>query len=181
LLPIFVVVLSLTVGGGLLAREFYRFSGHEPGFVAPSSSATPTRQPGSMTVELSRDSAAHPQEETIRQLIQTYFDAINTRNYERWKTTVTKQRIQARPADMWAREYQSTKDGSVLVYRIETLSERQLQVFIGFTSTQSISAAPPDMPEPCIRWRLIWPIAQEGDAWKLDTVPTGTVPEHAKC
>ncbi|WP_020671379.1 hypothetical protein [Amycolatopsis nigrescens] len=184
LLPVLVVVISVTVGGGLLARELYRQPGGEPepeATVAVSTPLAPSQQPGSPTVEFTPDAAAHPQETSIRRLLQTYFDAINSRDYDRWKSTVTRQRVQAKPAEEWRDDYRTTRDGSILVYRIEPAPDRRLRVLVGFTSTQDPRYAPPELPETCIHWKLIWPLAQEGGQWKLDTLPAGSTSEATKC
>ncbi|WP_307849432.1 hypothetical protein [Qaidamihabitans albus] len=183
LLPVLVVVVSLTVGGGLLTRELY----HRPaaGEIAVSRSATsslpPGREPGSPRVELTADAAAHPDSERVRQVLQAHFDGINRRDYDLWASTVVEDRIRAQPRREWLANYRSTRDGSILVHRIELAPEERLNVLVGFTSTQDVADAPPELPETCIRWRLTLPLSLEGDRWKLDTVPAGTTPEREKC
>jgi hypothetical protein len=141
----------------------------------------PDQQPGPPTVELTPDAAAHPEDERIRQLLQTYFDAINGRDYELWKTTVTRERLAGKSQSQWLADYRTTRDGSMVVYRIETAPERHLRVLVGFTSTQDAGAAPPELAEPCLRWKLSLPVVMEGGSWKVDTVLAGTTPELDKC
>jgi len=184
LLPALIVILSLTVGGGLLAREVYRKpQPDDTGEVAATSASTlpPEQQPGPPTVQLTPDAAAHPEDQPVRQLLQMYFDSINNRNYDLWKTIVTSARIQSQPRDEWLANYRTTHDGSILVYRIEGLARQQLQILVTFTSVQDPADAPLELPERCIRWRLVLPAVWEGNAWKLDTVPAGTSPDHTKC
>ncbi|WP_228713886.1 MULTISPECIES: hypothetical protein [Prauserella] len=183
LVPVLIVVVSLTVGGGLLAREIYQPPDDED--VAASQPTTPSlapeQQPGPGTVQLTADAAAHPEAEPVRQLLQAHFDAINGGDYDLWSTTVVAERVQAQPRREWLANYRSTKDGSIRVHRIEVAPEQRLTVLVGFTSTQDVTDAPPDLPEPCIRWRLAFPLAHEDGEWKLDTVPAGTIPERAAC
>jgi hypothetical protein len=173
------------VGGGLLARELYRQPDPEPDAVLaqPSSTARPLeQQPGPSVVELTPDAAAHPQHENVRQLLQTYFDAINDRDYEKWKLTVTKTRIQAKPLSDWLKDYRTTRDGSILVYRIDALSDRDLRVLIGFTSTQDPQDAPAELPRAsCVHWRLTLPVTLEQGRWKVDTAAGYTTPEITAC
>lgn len=180
-----IVVVSLMVGGGLIARELYRQPERTPAQVIglPSSTgALPlAEQPGPTTVELTPDAAAHPQHEVVRTLIQQYFDSINERNYDAWKNTVTRARVQAKPPAVWKSDYQTTKDGSILVYRIDSAPKGDLRVVLAFTSTQHPSAAPPDMPEGCLRWNLVLPLTQEGGRLRIDAVPGAPMSEHAPC
>jgi hypothetical protein len=185
LLPVLIVVVSMMVGGGLLARELYRQPDPQPDAVLalPSTTTRPLeQQPGPSVVELTPDAAAHPQYENVRQLLQTYFDAINNRDYEKWKLTVTRIRIQAKPLADWLKDYHTTRDGSILVYRIDALSDRALRVLIGFTSTQNPQDAPPELPDAsCVHWRLTLPVTQEQGRWRLDTVASYTTPEIISC
>ncbi|GAA5170092.1 hypothetical protein [Amycolatopsis dongchuanensis] len=185
LLPVLVVVVSLMVGGGLLAREVYRLPESTPDAVIalPSSTARPAaEQPGPGTVELTPDAAAHPQHAVISQLLQTYFDAINSRDYDQWKTTVTRARIQAKPRASWLEDYDSTKDGSILVYRIDAVTATDLRVLVGFTSIQDPTAAPAELPDAtCVHWKLGLPVALEQGHWRVDAVAGYTTPEMSRC
>lgn len=184
LVPVLIVVLSLAVAGGLLARDHYqRQAPRHTGAVSlpHSPSLALEDQPGSPLVQLTPDAANHPHDETVRRLLQAYIDGINGRNYERWKTAVTAERVRSKPEEQWLVDYQSTKNGSILVHRIETAPEGKLRVLLSFTSTQDVSDAPLQLPEPCVRWWLAWPLALERGHWKIDTVPAGTVPEMARC
>lgn len=184
LIPALVVVLSLTVAGGLLARELYRQPSEEP--ILPvtqplSSSLRPSEQPGPRTVGLTADATAHPQHEQVRAVLQSYFDAINNRDYGQWASSVSAERRQNKTRNEWTGEYRSTKDGSILVYRIETVEPAQLRVLVAFTSTQELSDAPVGVPETCIHWWLILPVVLQDGRWRLDAVAPGTTPERQKC
>ncbi|HVW41861.1 MAG TPA: hypothetical protein VHC18_10990 [Amycolatopsis sp.] len=185
LIPVLVVVVSLIVGGGLVARELYRAPDQGLGtmLALPSSTARPlAQQPGPGTVELTPDAALHPEHEVVQQLLQTYFDAINSLDYEKWKTTVTKTRIQAKPRPDWLKDYASTKDGSILVYRIDGVSAQDLRVLVGFTSVQDPAKAPDEVPgATCVQWRLVLPLTQESGHWKVDTMAGYTTPEVRPC
>lgn len=185
LLPVVVVVVSLMVGGGLLARELYRVPDPQPNAILalPSSTARPlAQQPGPGSVELTPDAAAHPQHEVVQKLLQTYFDAINNRNYDEWKTTVSRARIAAKSHPAWLQDYKSTKDGSILVYRIDAVTDKDLRVLVGFTSVQDPADAPETLPgATCVHWKLTLPVTVESGQWKVDTVAGYTTPEVTKC
>ncbi|HKS48856.1 MAG TPA: hypothetical protein VJT49_27855 [Amycolatopsis sp.] len=184
LIPVLVVVVSMMVGGGLLARELYRLPDTRPAVVLalPTSiTLAPDQQPGPGIVELTPDAAAHPQHENVRSVLQAYFDAINNQDYEAWKATVTKARFQNQPKATWEQDFATTRDGSILVYRIEVASDKAVRAFVGFTSTQDPSAAPEDLPGPCLRWKLVLPLTLEANRWRVDTVSGLVSPEHSRC
>lgn len=184
LLPVLVAVLALTVAGGFLAREWYRApqSGTGGTVAAPEPAALdPEEQPGSPVVRLTPDATAHPLGENVRTLLQTYFDAINARDYERWKTTVSSERVQATSKRQWRSDFDSTRDGSILVYRIESAPDNGLRVLLGFTSTQDISQAPVEFPRECIRWRLALPVVKESGQWRIDDLESGNKQERDEC
>jgi len=184
LIPTLIVVLSVTIGGGLLLREVYRPSVVEQPSVAPalpeSSSLAPEAQPGPGLVVMSPDALDHPQSQAVTTLIQDYFDAINGKDYPKWTAAVSQERRQTKTKAEWLGDYRSTKDGSILVYRIETVSPGELRVFVGFTSTQDLSDAPVGFPETCVRWRLILPVVLEDNRLRVDVTMAGT-PEREKC
>ncbi|WP_037313805.1 hypothetical protein [Amycolatopsis orientalis] len=184
LIPVLVVVISLTVGIGLLARELYRrpeAQPHEPVVTDSPSSVAPEAQPGSPIVEVTPDVFAHPQYQSVRQVLQGYFDAINFRDYPKWTSVVSRERAKTKTSSEWKNDYQSTRDGSILVYRIEPGSPGTLRVLVAFTSTQDVDDAPVYLPEACIRWRLVLPLRLESGSWRVDTTDGGTSPEHERC
>jgi hypothetical protein len=183
LVPILLAVLAVALGGGVAARELYRPESRDAVGKTVSSPPTvsPEEQPGPPVVQLTPDAMRHPRSGTVRRLLQTHFDAINGRNYARWKTTVTSDRIRDKTRDSWLADYRTTRDGSIVIQRIERASERRLAVLVAFTSTQDVADAPPQLPAQCIRWRLRLPVTMENGQWKIDTVPVGTAPEHDRC
>ena len=178
------MVLSVTISGGLLLRELYRpVTVEQPNTAPPlpeSSTLSRAEQPGPGSAVLSPDALAHPQSQAVNTLIQNYFDAINGRDYAKWSAAVSAERRQTKSRSDWLADYRSTKDGSILVYRIETLSPGQLRVLVAFTSTQDLADAPLGFPETCVRWRLILPVVPEENRLRVDVTLPGT-PEREKC
>lgn len=184
LVPAVLLAVMVTAAGGLLARDLYADTAAAPTQqpVVPSTSAVPpSERPGSRAVQGTEDAIRHPMYETVRQLLQTHFDAINGRSYERWMTTVTSTHIENRPEDEWRAAYRSTQDGSVVVHRIEAGPPGRARVMLGFTSTQDVVDAPPELPEECIRWHVIYALTVENGAWRIDAGATGASPQHDPC
>jgi hypothetical protein len=184
LVPVVVVVLSVTVGGGLLARELYRRPDQpaDDTSVAVSTPSTPSSgEPGAADdVRMSPDAQAHPQADAVRRILKRYFDAINKRQYQQWTAVVTDERVAAQPQGDWKKGVQTTKDSDAFVYRIERASGTSLRVLVGFTSRQDLDDAPPFFREPCIKWRLVMPMVIE-KSLKIAAVDGGPPPEHEKC
>ncbi|MGW4484449.1 hypothetical protein ACWEOE_11475 [Amycolatopsis sp. NPDC004368] len=184
LVPVLVVVLSITVGGGLLARELYRrpvVDAGVPSALTPPTPVAAEDQPGPGDVKVTDDAARHPDVEAVQTVLQAFFDGVNKHDYATWASAVSKGRLDDTPKTEWTKDYVSTKDGSITLYRIEPGAGTSLRVLVGFTSTQSEDEAPDDLKAGCIRWRLVLPMVFEGGGYKIDTIRAGTAPEHEKC
>jgi hypothetical protein len=183
LLPVLLITVIATATGALVARSLYQDQPPaQPAAVEPSpSSVAPNEQPGSPKVQGTADATAHPLFNTLQPLLQRYFDAINAKNYKDWSETVTSDRIEETPEEIWYRDYRTTRDGNIIVYRIETGGDDTARVLLQFTSTQDPKDAPQELPEACIRWNLVWPFAKEGGEWKLAAGETSSSPQHEAC
>lgn len=182
-IPVVLVVVIVTAVAGFVARQLYAAPDPDPpSAILPNERAIPPdQQPGSPTVQATKDATAHPLYETVRQLLQTYFDAINGQNYRGWRAAVTTKRAQNQPEDQWRTAYKSTRDGSIVVHRIESGAVGSARVMLGFTSVQNLEDAPLELPERCIRWKVVFPVTIEDREWKLDSGPTSATPQHQKC
>ncbi|MFJ7219828.1 hypothetical protein [Amycolatopsis sp. NPDC098790] len=185
LVPVVVVVLSVTVGAGLLAREAYRRPDQpadEPSAPTSAPSSTSGNEPtGLGAVGMTDDARNHPQASAVRELLKTYFEAINTKQYSLWLQVVSSKRAAQQSASEWKAGVKSTKDSDALVYRIERGASGSLRVLVGFTSNQNKADAPDTFPETCIKWRLVLPVVNDRTGLKIDTVDPGPGPEHEKC
>jgi hypothetical protein len=170
LLPV-LAVLVVALGGGVgfgLRELAARANGDVPSTSGPSpTTATTSRgdEPGSPVVQLAPDVAADPRSEEIRQLLQRHFDAINSRDFDDWQTTVTRRRAAEYPKSQWQFEYQSTRDGSILVHRVEPVQGGSV-VLLSFTSMQEPHLAP-DRQSDCLRWRVSYSIVLERGELRL--------------
>lgn len=187
LIPALIVVVSLTVGGGLLARELYSSSSAAaplvPGALPTSGTLAPEKQPGSGEVFMTLDATAHPDGTDVRGALQIYFNSINQKNFDLWASVASAKRLSKKPREAWLEDYKTTQDGSILVYRIEApiSTPRTLRVLVGFTSTQDVEKAPDGLPETCVRWRVVLPMINENGVWKIDEADGSTTPEKEKC
>ncbi|GGP41773.1 hypothetical protein [Saccharothrix coeruleofusca] len=175
LLPVVLVVAAASVGVGLLARDLY----HRPAVAKADQIAVPSSapssvprsaQPGDSTVRLSVDAAQHPDGARVRTVLQEFFDAINAHDYDRWSRTVTAERSTTTPRSLWMSDYESTRDGTILVHRVESAADGRLRVLMTFTSVQDIAKAPVGMQSDCIRWRVVYPLKEEGGELRVDSV-----------
>lgn len=183
---IFVLVLVAVIiaaAGGVAARAVYSQPAESAASaVLPNEKPVPPgKQPGDTTVTATTDAAGHPLYETVRGLLQTYFDSINNRRYDQWRTVVSTKRAKFQPEKDWSTAYRSTKDGSIVVYRIETGPTDTARILLSFTSVQDPRDAPLELPEGCIRWKVVFPLSLEEGSWKLDSGPTSSAPQHEVC
>ena len=94
---------------------------------------------------------------------------------------MTKGWADTKSEEQWLRDYRSTRDGSVVIYRIETGAAGTARVLLSFVSTQDVTDAPPELPVSCIRWHVVFSMTVENGAWRVDTGTTGSSPQHAAC
>jgi hypothetical protein len=183
LLPVLLITVIATALGALVARSLYADQPPAlPTAVEPSaSSVPPSEQPGSPEVKGTADATTQPLYSTLQPLLQKHFDAINAKDYDAWTQTVTTDRIRTASADKWNADYRTTKDGSIVIYRIEMTGDKTARVLLKFTSTQDLLNAPPELPAECIHWNVVLPFAKEDGEWKLATGSASATPEHEPC
>lgn len=184
LLPAVLVVAGASVGTGLVAREMYQRPAEAKGepIVQASQSQSQTALPGDSLVRLSVDAFAHPDRERVQDLFQRHFDSINQRDFDKWSGTVSRRRVLETAENVWQREYSTTQDGSIAVQRIESdPGSNRLRVLASLISTQDVSKAPPQLPEPCIRWRVVSILVWEEDELRMDVGPENFAPQREPC
>lgn len=184
LLPVLLIAVIMTAAGGLLARDLYEEppAAPPPTVVVTSPAAVPSgEQPGPATVRGTADAVAHPLYATLQPLLQTYFDAINAKDYARWASVVTLERQINQPEEKWHRDFRTTRDGTIVVHRIEAGGDGTARALMTFTSTQDVDDAPDELPSPCIHWNVVWAFATEDGQWKLTSGPASAAPRHEPC
>ncbi|MFL6145473.1 MAG: hypothetical protein ACJ72N_26880 [Labedaea sp.] len=182
-LPVVLVTLIVTAAATIVARQLYADPAPSAsGGVLPGTQTVPPgQQPGAATVVGTKEATGHPLYPTVRELLQTYFDAINARRYDRWQTVVSQRRATNEPERAWRMSYRSTRDGNIVAQRIELGPGGSAEVLLGFTSVQDLEDAPLELHERCIRWRIVLPLLQENGSWKVDSGPPNQSPQHERC
>lgn len=184
LVPVVIVVAALAFAGGMVGRRLYSRPPAEPAtppVVAPSTVTSAGDPPGSPTVRLTKDASDHPRHRAVRDLLQRYFDAVNAKEYQDWRGTVTQGFAAAKPISEWLHSFRTTRDGSVVVYRIESAGHGELRVLLSFVSTQNVQDAPQDFRHHCIRWRVVFPLELERAEWRIAADKAGSAPRHDTC
>lgn len=183
--PVVIVAAALALAGGFVGRQVYRADAAEPApstTTAPPSSVRPSAPPpGPDSVRLTRGAAEYPYHRQVRELLERYFHGINSKNYTYWRGSVTDAIAAKKPRQVWLDAFRTTRDGSIVVHRIEPGAGPDLRVLLSFTSTQDRSDAPADFRRGCIRWRVVFPLTRQHGGWRVATGPAGTAPRHSAC
>ncbi|WP_434448618.1 hypothetical protein [Lentzea sp. E54] len=182
LVPAVVVITGAAVAAGMVGRTVYSRPAEAKGSPAVPSSSVAGPLPGSPEVRLSPDSFTHPDRTSVQRVLQTYFDSINARDFTAWRSVVSARRVSVTTEAGWLAAYESTRDGGMVVQRVESdVVARRLRVLISFVSTQDVAKAPPALPEPCIRWRVVYVLVWERGELKVDEAPENRSPQMEKC
>lgn len=183
MLPVLLVTVIATALGALVARSVY--AGQEslpPPAVEPSPSSVPaSEQPGPPEVNGTKDATTHPLYQTLQPLLQRYFSAINAKDYKTWVATVTTERRDKQPEKQWQHDYRTSRDGSIVMYRIEVGGDGTARVLVQFTSTQDPTDGPPELQVGCIHWHVVWPFEKERGEWRLAAGSTSASPQTEAC
>jgi hypothetical protein len=183
LLPVLLLAVIVTAVGGLLARQVYEEQpAAAPSAVTPAPTSLPkAEQPGPATVEGTEEAVSHPLYQDFRSVLQTNFEAINAKDYDLWRQVVSDERVETMNRETWLRDFATSKDGTIVIYRIELGGETEAVVLLTFTSTQAPEDAPDMLPVDCIHWNVVYPMVKEDGEWKLGTGKTSSAPLHEAC
>lgn len=179
--PVLGAVVVATAVSALVAHNLYRSSAAPPPVVVSTGSATvpSSEEPGPTQVSVTPDAAQDTLHANVRQVLQTYFDAINDKRYDEWRSVVTSAMARQNPEKAFTQGYESTRDGSIVVYRVDTAPDGGLRVLLSFHSVQDVADAPTNFPHGCIAWRVVWPLTQDSDGtWRVDA---GTTEQYGPC
>ncbi|GDY30444.1 hypothetical protein GTS_20770 [Gandjariella thermophila] len=185
LVPVVLLVVLASAGAGLLARQVYQRPAAEPvPMVGPTSvsSMPATEQPGDPVVRLTADAAAHPDRDPVRELFQRFFDATNQHNYNQWRSTISPFGLNWIDSESsWLAKNESTRDGSIVVQRIDPAPGGNLRVLVSFMSTQDPKKAPENLRESCIRWHLVYSLVRASGGFKIDFAREQSTTQMEKC
>lgn len=142
------IVLLVVVGGG--ASAAWALGKTRPSIIPDGYSAGPT---GDDAVAVSTSAGLHPRAAEIQQTLQTYFDAINRRDFHAWLDVVGSDQAANQTAQDWTHAYSTTIDSNLM---IADIADDPLRVRTMFTSEQAAEFAPKRLPATCINWDLTY-------------------------
>lgn len=160
------IVLIVVLGGG--ASAAWALGRTRPAAVPAGYAAGPT---GDETVAVSAAAAQHPRAEAIRDTLQTYFDAINRRDFQAWLTVVGPDQAANQSEADWAHAYGTTVDSNLMIAEI---GDDPLRVRTLFTSEQDVEFAPKRLPATCITWDLTYLLTEQDGALTLSGIDPST-------
>jgi hypothetical protein len=179
-----VVVVATAVAALLVHGVYQRSAAAAPLVVSTGSSSVPrSAEPGSSVVTVTPDVLRFSGHTEVQQLFQTYFSAINAKRYDQWLSVVTPDLADEEPQAQFLSGYKSTRDGSILVYRVDSAPRNGLRVLLSFHSVQDVADAPPKFPFACVAWQVVSPLSWDPDdnQWKIDAGATGAAPQGKAC
>ncbi|HEX4700687.1 MAG TPA: hypothetical protein VH352_01035 [Pseudonocardiaceae bacterium] len=183
--PVLGLVAVTVAVSALITHNLYHQPTATPApVVAPTGTSVPGRgEPGLSTVMFAPDVATYPQHTQLLSVLQTYFNAINDKKYDEFVSVVTPALAAEQTKALFAQGYQSTRDGSIFVYRVDTAPHNGLRVLTSFTSTQALNDAPINFQHTCIRWQVVLPLAWDPEVkqWEIDAGITGSSPQTQVC
>jgi hypothetical protein len=180
------VVVVVTAVAALLTHGVYQraAAGAPPLVVSTGSSSVPkSAEPGPSVVTVTPDVLRFAQHTEVQQLFQAYFNAINARRYDQWRSVVTSDLADEEPQGEFLDGYKSTHDGSILVYRVDSAPHNGLRVLLSFHSVQDVADAPAKFPFACVAWQVVSPLSWDADdnQWKIDAGAAGASPQGRPC
>jgi hypothetical protein len=185
--PVLGAVVVVTAVAAVVAHGRYQrptAADTPPVVVATGSSSVPSSaEPGPGTVSVTPDVLKFTAHAKVQQVFQTYFDAINTKRYAEWRSVVTSDLADEQSESAFVSGYQSTRDGSILLYRVDTAPDNGLRVLVTFHSTQDPADAPSGFAHQCIEWQVVKPLTwdQSDNTWKIDAGILDGSPLRAVC
>lgn len=165
--PATLLALVAAVGGGMIAQRIY------PDAAAADSVEQMFRipaepDPAPQQVTLSPAAQRHPDRAQVVDVLDAHFASINAMDYEAWKRSVVPEKWKYLPEEAWRQEYDSTQDSFVRVHRIEPGLEDSLRVQLTFQSRQDPEHAPPQLPERCVQWSVVYRLVADGAGFRID-------------
>lgn len=150
-----------------------------PASTTPAPSPSPTQALASDTVAVSAAAASNPQHATVVSFLETYFTAINSRDYSAYLSLLSPQAQATYTRRDFMHGYRSTSDSAEKLKRIYTLGGQTVAV-LGFTSHQN----PRDSingQQSCTRWRIALYLQPTGAGYTIGAAPPGYHPAYAPC
>jgi hypothetical protein len=129
-------------------------------------------------VTLSGAAAASLKAPQVLSLIHKYFDAINTRNYAEFSSTLDSASKNQSEASFDA-GYATTTDSNEVIRTITTSSGRALTATVSFTSHQDPAESVDG--STCNNWILTFYLAPQGSGYVITPAPPSYQPTYTDC
>jgi len=178
-------VVVLAAGGGAYAVA-NSLGGHTSGPPAAQSggtgsAGTPSVTPSPALSLLSvapgvTSSTAEPQ---VEDLISHYFQAINSRDYAEYASTLDPAERAKQSPSVFDSGYATTTDSGMTLTALTGGSDGGLTATVTFTSRQS--AAQSVDKSPCNDWRLNFYLVPQGSGYLIGPAPAGYQPAYSNC
>ena len=145
----------------------------------PAPSPSPTQPLASDTVAVSAAAAGNPQQAAVVSFLETYFRAINSRDYHAYVSLLGPQAQVTYTRRDFLRGYRSTSDSAEMLKRIHTTGGDTVAV-VSFTSHQDPGDSI-DGQESCTRWRISLYLQPTGTGFTMVPALPGYHPAYAPC
>ena len=160
------IVLIVVVGGG--ASAAWALGKTRPASMPDGYAAGPSEDE---SVLVSSAAGLHPRSGDVQQTLQTYFDAINRRDFQAWLTVVGPDQSVHQTSQDWSHAYSTTVDSNLV---IADIADDPLRVRLMFTSEQAVEFAPTRLPATCINWDLTYLLTDEDGTLTLSGIDPST-------
>lgn len=147
---------------------------------APGSSGPPT---GPSSVGQVTVTAAASQDEnasSVATFLDSYFNAINTRDYPSYISMLSPQAQQGLTAKQFDSGYRSTVDSAETLVSISVVTNGDLVAAVTFTSHQN-PVDSPDRRQSCTDWNISLFLEQDGRGYLIDRSPPGYHASYNAC
>jgi hypothetical protein len=149
-----------------------------PPATTPATTPSPSNSGPAGTVTLSQAAKASPTATQVQTLFNHYFNAINTRNYSEYASTLDATMQANNPKSHFDSGYATTTDSSEVINSITDNGGGSLTANISFSSTQDPSDSVDN--SSCNNWILNLPLVRQGSGYVLSTPPSGYA-THTDC
>jgi hypothetical protein len=146
---------------------------------APSPSPSPTQPLRSNAVSVGPAAASNPQRAAVVSFLETYFTAINSRDFHGFLSLLDPQAQETYTHRQFMHGFRSTSDSAEKLKRIFTAGGETVAV-VSFISHQN----PRDSingQESCTRWRISLFLQPSGSGYTMEPAPPGYHPAFAPC
>src|SRR5579875_2185258 len=147
---------------------------------SPSTSPSPTSSPGQGQVAEAASVAGNPQTPRIGALLDSYFSAINTRNYPAYYALLSPQERQLTSQSQFSKGFATTKDRKETLQALSAGPGGTTVASVTFTSHQN-PANSVDGHQSCTHWHISLYLEQSGNSYVIGKPPSSYHAGYAAC